>query len=230
MPWDEIAHLCYFDETGLQSTRSPDEFVRDTRLLAERLAQGEEISAIARERYATLDGPALLHYWRSRYESLVSALAALDPKARLAWYGPPMSARSFASARIMESWAHGQDIWDVVGRVRPASVRLKHVAHLGVSTFKWTFINRKLPVPDRVPRVELKAPDGTTWRWNEEISDQFVKGSAVDFCLLVTQRRHLQETDLMYDGDGVRHWLSMAQCFAGPPADGPPAGQRGRQA
>ncbi|PUE48599.1 TIGR03084 family metal-binding protein [Limnohabitans sp. 2KL-51] len=228
-PWDEIAHLCYFDETGLQSAHTPEEFTRDLSILTKRLEQGQEISAIARECYISLDGPALLQHWRSRYESLVSALAALDPKERLAWYGPSMSARSFASARIMETWAHGQDIWDVVGRVRPASARLYHIAHLGVTTFKWTFVNRKLQVPERLPRVELRAPDGTTWCWNEASSDQFVKGSAVDFCLLVTQRRHLLDTDLMYSGEGVRKWLPMAQCFAGPPAEGVPAGQQGRR-
>ena len=229
-PWDEIAHLCYFDETGLQSAQAPEEFTRDVSLLTQRLTLGQEISAIARERYIFLDGPAWLQHWRSQYESLVSVLAALDPKARLAWYGPTMSARSFASARLMETWAHGQDIWDVVGRVRPPSSRLKHIAHLGVTTFRWTFSNRNLLVPDRLPRVELRAPDGTTWCWNEAASDQFVKGSAVDFCLLVTQRRHLLDTELMYGGEWVESWLSIAQCFAGQPADGPPAGKRGRKA
>lgn len=229
-PWDEIAHLCYFDETGLQSARSPDAFATDANLLDKRLAQGQEISAIARERYASLDGPSLLQHWRTLYGSLVSALADLDPKARLPWYGPPMSARSFASARLMETWAHGQDVWDVVGRVRPASARLKHIAHLGVTTFKWTFVNRKLPVPDVLPYVALTAPDGGLWQWNEDSSDHFVKGSAVDFCLLVTQRRHWHDTDLVHAGKDVGRWLSMAQCFAGPPVDGPPAGQRGRRA
>lgn len=229
-PWDEIAHLCYFDETGLQSARSPGEFASDAKLLADRLVKGQEISGIARERYASLDGPTLLQHWRRRYESLVLVLSEMDPKARLPWYGPPMSARSFASARLMETWAHGQDVWDVVGRTRPASSRLKHIAHLGVTTFKWTFVNRKLPVPDVVPYVELSAPDGSFWTWNENSADCCVKGCAVDFCLLVTQRRHLQETGLVYIGDEVARWLSMAQCFAGPPADGPSVGLRGRQA
>ena len=109
-PWDEIAHLCYFDETGLQSARSPEVFATDANLLAKRLVQGQEISVIARERYGSLDGPSLLQHWRNLYESLVSVLAELDPKARLPWYGPPMSARSFASARLLETWAHGQDV------------------------------------------------------------------------------------------------------------------------
>ena len=138
-PWDEVAHLCYFDETALQSVRDPEQFAIAARRLSERSARGEEISAIARDAYGHLDGPALLAHWRSRYESLADTLAPLDPKARLGWYGPPMSARSVATARLMETWAHGQDIWDVLRRRRPATARLKHIAHLGVTTFGWTF-------------------------------------------------------------------------------------------
>ena len=240
--WDEVAHLCYFDETGLQSATDPPAFTRDAVLLGQRIARGEEISAVARERYRALDGPALLARWRPLHEGLVAALAKLDPKARLSWYGPPMSARSFATARLMETWAHGQDVWDVVCRERPASARLKHIAHLGVTTFRWTFQNRKLEVPAQPPYVELAAPDGSVWTWNEasgeppnEASSKpsneppdlcFVRGSAQDFCLLVTQRRHVEDTALQYGGAGVGPWLRMAQCFAGPPADGPAPGVR----
>ena len=225
-PWDEIAHLCYFDETGLQSATDPEGFARDAAALNVRMERGEEISAVARERYGSLAGPALLARWRLLHEGLVAALAKLDPKARLAWYGPPMSARSFATARLMETWAHGQDVWDVVRRRRPQTARLKHIAHLGVTTFRWTFINRKLEVPQTVPYVELSAPDGSLWTWNEPSTSNFVRGSAEDFCLLVTQRRHLDDTGLTHNGDSVKQWLLMAQCFAGPPADGPAAGVR----
>ena len=228
--WDEIAHLCYFDETGLQSATDPAGFARDAALLSQRIGRGEEISAIARERYGALDGPALLARWRHLHEGLVAALSKLDPKARLPWYGPPMSARSFATARLMETWAHGQDVWDTVRRERPASARLKHIAHLGVTTFRWTFMNRKLEVPAELPYVELAAPDGSVWTWNEPSSESsgkcFVRGSALDFCLLVTQRRHVDDTALQYRGDGTQQWLLLAQCFAGPPADGPGPGVR----
>jgi len=222
--WDEIAHLCYFDETGLQSATDAEGFNQAALPLAKRLYAGEPISAIARERYAHLDGPALLAHWRGLHTALVQALSTLDAKDRLPWYGPPMSARSFASARLMETWAHGQDIWDGVQRKRPATARLKHIAHLGVTTFKWTFVNRQMPVPDVLPHVVLSAPDGDTWTWNDASDSHSVHGSAEDFCLLVTQRRHLNDTVLHYVGEDVHRWLLMAQCFAGPPADGPMAG------
>ena len=225
-PWDEVAHLCYFDDTALLSATDPEAFARDAAALMARLAQGEEISAIARSAYGHLTGPALVAHWRVRHERLVEVLAGLDPKARLAWYGPPMSARSFATARLMETWAHGQDVWDVVRRRRPATPRLKHIAHIGVTTFGWTFINRKLPVPQGAPRVELLGPDEETWTWGDASDMDFVRGSAEDFCLLVTQRRHLDDTALQYSAGAVQRWLAMAQCFAGPPVDGPAPGVR----
>ena len=225
-PWDEVAHLCYFDETALQSVRDPERFAVEAARLFEWTARGEEISAIARDAYGHLDGPALLAHWRSRYESLVDALLPLDPKLRLGWYGPPMSARSFATARLMETWAHGQDVWDVLRRRRPATERVKHIAHLGVTTFGWTFANRKLPVPPVSPWVALEAPRGETWTWGDPGSEHRVTGSAEDFCLLVTQRRHVDDTALEYTDGPVADWLHMAQCFAGEPADGPKPGER----
>ena len=225
-PWDEVAHLCYFDETALQSVHDPERFAVDAAGLSERIRQGEEISVIARSAYGHLDGAALLAHWRSRYQHLVDALAPLDPKFRLTWYGPPMSARSFATARLMETWAHGQDVWDVLRRRRPATPRLKHIAHLGVTTFGWTFANRGLPVPPISLHVALATPYGDRWTWGDAASEHQVSGSAEDFCMLVTQRRHVDDTDLRYADGPVTDWLHMTQCFAGPPVDSPKPGER----
>jgi len=225
-PWDEIAHLCYFDETATLSATDADAFARDTAALTAVLATGREISAIAREKYGHLDGAALLAHWEPIAMRLTDLLAALDPKARLPWYGPSMSARSFASARLMETWAHGQDVWDVVGRERAGTPRLKHIAHIGVTTFGWSFVNRKLAVPSVVPFISLDAPGDETWHWGDPASPEFVRGSALDFCLLVTQRRNLADTGLRYSDGSARAWLSIAQCFAGPPADAPAPGVR----
>jgi uncharacterized protein (TIGR03084 family) len=226
-PWDEIAHLCYFDETALLSATDADAFASGMKALGVRLASGEQISAIARATYGHLDGAALTARWRQLHEQLVAALRPLDPKARLPWYGPSMSARSFATARLMETWAHGQDIWDVIGRQRPATARLKHIAHIGVTTFGWSFVNRKLVVPSVVPYIALDAPDGTLWTWGEPSQTDWVRGSAQNFCLLVTQRRHRADTRIECKGAAAEQWLSIAQCFAGPPAEPPAPGAYG---
>jgi uncharacterized protein (TIGR03084 family) len=225
-PWDEVAHLCFFDETALLATTDAEAFGRNTAALNAVLETGKEISTIAREKYGRLDGAALLAHWEPIAMRLVDVLAALDPKARLPWYGPTMSARSFATARLMETWAHGQDVWDVVRRRRLLTGRLRHIAHIGVTTFGWTFVNRKLPVPDVMPFIELEAPDGDTWRWGDPASSESVRGTALDFCLVVTQRRNLADTDLRCTRGSATQWLSVAQCFAGPPADPPAPGVR----
>jgi uncharacterized protein (TIGR03084 family) len=227
-PWDEIAHLAFFDETALLSARNPEAFTASREQLEAQVASGE-ISAIARGRFGGTPGPALLALWRRLFESLVAALEPLDPKTRLLWYGPTMSARSFATARLMETWAHGQDIWDMLGRTRGTSPGLRHIAHLGVTTYGWTFVNRGLAVPQPTPYVELEAPDGGRWIWGEPSATDFLRGPAVDFALLVTQRRHRNDTALNWNGEGAERWTLIARFFAGPPADGPGPGVRGRK-
>lgn len=226
-PWDEIAHLCFFDETALLSATDASAFASNTAALLADLGSGREISAIAREKYAHLDGTTLLTHWERVSQKLIEVLAALDPKTRVPWYGPSMSARSFATARLMEAWAHGQDVWDVVHRRPPVSDRLRHIAHIGVTTFGWSFVNRKRPVPDIIPYVELRAPQGDElWTWGDPASPEHVRGEALDFCLLVTQRRNLADTSLVYSSGAARNWLQIAQCFAGAPADAPAPGVR----
>jgi uncharacterized protein (TIGR03084 family) len=129
-----------------------------------------------------------------------------------------------ATARLMETWAHGQDIWDALHRPRPATSRLAHIAQLGVITFRWSFQNRGLPPPAAAPAVELAGPAGAVWRWGDAAADGLVRGSALDFCLVVTQRRHVLDTGLELQGAAAQEWMSIAQCFAGPAASGPPPG------
>lgn len=225
-PWDEIAHLHFFDGTGLLAATDPPAFARDAAAMRAELTGGKEISALTRERYTGVSGAQLVALWRARFRQLVDALAAHDPKDRLPWYGPTMSARSFATARLMETWAHGQDVYDLARRRRPPSARLRNIAHIGVTTFGWSFVNRNLPVPPQAPYIELRAHDGQTWTWNEPSDREWLRGSAEDFCLVVTQRRHPSDTDLEFSGEGTRAWMAIAQCFAGPPADGPAPGVR----
>ena len=222
--WDEIAHLHLFDRLALRAVADRDDFVRSRQDIEAQLARGTEVSAIARATFARLAGSALSVSWRNDWQALAAALAALEPKTRLPWFGPDMSARSFATARLMETWAHGQDIWDALARPRPASARLAHIAQLGVITFRWSFQNRGLEPPGNPPAVELEGPSGAVWRWGDASSSGEVRGRALDFCLVVTQRRHVLDTGLEVRGEVARQWLTIAQCFAGPPASGPPAG------
>ncbi len=221
---DEICHLAYFDATARLAATDADAFTRHLIEDFGKIKSMDEVAEITLSRGRAMAVDDLLAWWREERRRLLAALTALRPKDRLAWYGPPMSALSFATARLMETWAHGQDVYDVLGRRRSASPGLRHIAHLGVSTFGWSFSVRGLEVPDTPVRVELTSPAGEPWVWGDAASVEAIAGVAEDFCLVVTQRRHVDDTDLVLTGDTARQWMLVAQAFAGPPDNGPPAG------
>ena len=133
-----------------------------------------------------------------------------------------MGAKSFLTARLMEVWAHGQDIVDAVDADRDATDRLRHIAQLGVITRSWSYIVRSEQPPTTPVLVELEAPSGATWTWGPSDAHDSVVGPALDFCLVVTQRRNVADTTLNVTGAAAAEWMTKAQAFAGGPTDGPP--------
>jgi len=182
--------------------------------------------------HAWLDGISnrdLLHRWRDFYREMAGRFADADPKKRVKWVGPDMSVLSSITARLMETWAHSQAIYDLLGKERSDTDRIKNVAVIGINTFGWTFANRALPVPADRPYVRLAAPSGATWEWGQPSEDNFIEGSAVEFCQVVTQVRNIADTKLHVIGETATSWLAIAQCFAGPPENPPLPGTRFRQ-
>lgn len=215
----QIGHLAWTDGIATTSATDTEAFGR---LLAEAAgAPPDFVDLAAAERAAA--GPAdLLPAWRAGRDRLQQALAAAPPGAKLPWFGPPMSAASMATARLMETWAHGQDVADALGVDRPATARLRNVAHIGVRTRDFAYAIRGLTPPAEPFRVELTAPDGSAWTWGLDDAAQRVNGPALDFCLLVTQRRHRDELALRATGPDADTWLEIAQAFAGAPGPGRP--------
>lgn len=212
---DQIGHLTYFDDAAAIAIADPDTFKASAHQL---LGSGDiEARTLLRE----LEPGALLKGWRTGWRRLREVAQTLDDDARIPWYGPSMGAKSFVTARLMEYWAHGQDIVDAVGVPRPATARLRHIAQLGYLTRAWSYANRGLEPPPEAVRLELTAPSGEIWRFGPDDAAAVVTGSAVDFCLVVTQRRRVDDTALELDGDAARDWLLKAQAFAGPPTEGP---------
>lgn len=224
---DEICHLAYFDHTARLSATDPEAFQRQLIQDLGRIKNMDEAAEITLAKGRAMAIGDLLAWWRQERRQLVNALARLAPRDRLPWYGPPMSARSFASARLMETWAHGQDIFDLLGIERSDNPGLRHIAHLGVVTFGWSFANRGMKIPETPVRVELTAPTDDIWTWGDAAATQRISGPAVDFCLVAVQRRHVDDTGLQVSGEIARRWMELAQCFAGPPTLGPPPGTRG---
>lgn len=218
----QIAHLTWTDDKALLAAREPDDFGAE---LVRALDGGEGyVDAGAREIAETAPPAELLRRWRAGRAALREALAAVPDGQKLPWYGPPMSTASMATARLMETWAHGQDVADALEVVRTPTARLWHVARIGVRTRDFAFLARDRTPPGAQFRVELTAPGGAPWTFGPDDAADHVTGSALDFCLLVTQRRHRDDTDLQATS-GAEEWLRIAQAFAGPPGGGRAPGQ-----
>jgi uncharacterized protein (TIGR03084 family) len=224
--WDVIAHLHYFDWVALQSLRSEDDFRAAVTELGRGIERGLDLPSFTREHLGPRPPGELMELWRGCFSELCERAQTADPELRLKWFGPDMGVRMFLTARQMETWAHGQDIYDMLEVEREHTDRIKNVAVIGVKTFGWTFVNRGLEVPEDVPYVRLNAPSGAVWEWGEPMQGNRVEGSAVDFCRVVTQNRNVVDTGLTVVGDTATRWMSIAQCFAGGPVDPPEPGER----
>ncbi len=208
---DEVAVLAATDKAGwdavvVEAIADPTGFV-DTSALSGGAAAPDEI----------------LDRWRAGRARLAEVLAAHPADEKLPWFGPPMSPTSMATARFMETWAHGLDVADALGVVVEPHDRVRHVVHIGVRTRAFSFVNNGLDVPPDDVRVELVSPGGETWSYGPAEGGQRVTGKAWDFALLVTQRRHRADLALDASGADADRWLDLAQAFAGPGGNGRPA-------
>ena len=229
-PVDIVRHLHAGDLMALASATGPEVFAKMYGEAQALRTEGKPRREIELLRIGSDEtGEALRRRWRGTLDRLIDNLAAKPADARLKWAGPDMGVRMFTTARQMEIWSHAQAIYDLKGIERPAAAaRLRNIAEIGVRTFGWTFTVHKLPVPPSVPHVRLTAPGGEVWEWNEGSAADRVEGDALAFCQVVTQTRNIADTTLAVSGDTAQHWMSIAQCFAGPPETPPAKGTRFR--
>jgi uncharacterized protein (TIGR03084 family) len=214
---DAVAHLAGTDHEATIAATDPDAFVA---ALAE---VAKDIEGFLTGQLTAVRGLSkhdLLERWQAGFDRMLEAFATVPAGTKVPWYGPPMSPASFATARLMEYWAHGQDVADALGVRRTPTARLRHICHLGVRTRGFSYVARGRTAPDAPVTVELAAPDGSTWSFGDAGADERVTGPAEHFCLLVTQRRHRADTALQATGAHAAEWLDIAQCFAGPPGPG----------
>lgn len=224
---DQVAHLATFDETAALAIVDADAFRAAARSVADP-SMNFEGQYLAKGRAISHD--ELLAWWRAASSSLIAAARTMDGKARLPWYGPDMSGVSFVTARLMETWSHGLDVVDVAGIARPDTDRLRHVAFIGVRTRPFSYINRGMEPNSEPVRLELTAPSGATWEMGDPSTTNIIRGSATDFCRVVTQRRHISDTHLVVTGPAAHGWMQVAQAFAGPPGLGRQPGEFANEA
>jgi len=213
----QIAHLHWTDRLALLAIEQPGRLAEAMREAAAEPAGFVDNAAAAG---AGVPPAELLANWRAGRTQLAGRLADVEPGRKLDWFGPPMSPASMATARLMETWAHGLDVAEALGRQPAPTDRLRHVARLAVRTRDFAFRLRGLPVPAEEFRIELTAPDGGRWEYGPPDAPEAVTGPAFDFCLLAVQRRHRREVALVATGPQADTWLEIVQAFAGPPGTG----------
>jgi uncharacterized protein (TIGR03084 family) len=225
-PWDVVAHLHMFDLVSLLAVEGGAPFVARRAELVACMQRGERLTDVGRRELGGYGPAELLARWITTCREMAGKLGVSPPDRRLPWFGPDMGVRMFTTARLMETWAHGQEIYDLKRARRAPTDRLRHICVLGVKTFGWTFANRGQEPPGPPPHVRLTAPSGAIWEWNEASESGLVEGSAHDFALTVAQVRNVADTALRVEGDVARRWMVIAQCFAGGAEDPPKPGQR----
>ncbi|MFP4275037.1 MAG: TIGR03084 family metal-binding protein [Paracoccaceae bacterium] len=224
-PNDILVHLHVWNLAQDLALQDPEAFRARVGAMEQAIAEGR-----ARDFEAGLvaeRGPELLRLWATQAAGMATRWEEVDPKRRLPWAGPDMSARSAMSARQMETWAHGLAIWDMLGADRPETDRIRNIVHLGVTAFGWSFKVHGQPVPDTLPHLRLTAPSGTVWEYGQVGATDRITGLAADFARVVTQTRNIADTALAVEGPVARAWMAQAQCFAGPPETPPAPGTRG---
>lgn len=212
--WNWMAELQLADEARLEAELEAVG-AKGMRVCEQELVQGAS-------------GASLLATWWKQAQKTAQIFATADPKARLKWAGPSMSARSSITARLMETWAHGQEVYDVLGAEREDADRIRNIAVLGVNTYGWTYLVRKEDPPGPMPVVKLTAPSGEIWTFGDDDGTNLIEGSATEFCQVVTQTRNVKDTALKIAGPVATDWMSKAQCFAGGRSDPPAPGTRFR--
>ncbi|MCP5182602.1 MAG: TIGR03084 family protein [Pseudomonadales bacterium] len=223
---DVLRHLHVWNHAAFLSYAQPEDFQAFMARVQNSGKAGQSMRDVEREASDGLGGQALVRRWVAYAGEMCSAMRTADPAKRVKWAGPDMSVRSSVSARLMETWAHGQEIYDVLGVERHSGEHIRNIVVLGYNTYGWTFRNRRLAVPEPTPGLRLVSPLGETWTYGDVAGEELVSGSAEAFCQVVTQVRNIADTTLEVRGPNAQAWMAIAQCFAGPPSDPPETGSR----
>ena len=223
---DVLYHLHVWNIAALLSLKNENEFKEFMQNFMEAVKSGNSAREYEKILSDNTEGLDLLNLWKETYEKISNEFAKSDPKKRVKWAGPDMSVRSSITARHMETWAHGQEIFDQLGFERIDTDRIKNIVVIGINTFGWTYINRNLSIPEKMPKLSLLSPSNELWEWNEDNEEDMISGSATEFSQVVTQVRNINDTSLKVSGKIANEWMSIAQCFAGPPENPPEKGTR----
>lgn len=218
----QIAHLAAVFRLAGMAASDPDGFTALTARLGPDFSANVEAAMAG---YLAEPPAVLLERWRAERAGAERALGALPPDQLVPWLVRPLPAAVLACAGMMELFGHGQDVADALGVTRTPTDRLGYLVGFAVRTWDFGYQARGLDTPDVQFRFEITAPSGARWEFGPADSGERICGPAVDFCLLVTRRRHRDDLALTASGSLADEWLTIAQAYRGPAGPGRRPGQ-----
>jgi uncharacterized protein (TIGR03084 family) len=126
-----------------------------------------------------------------------------------------MSARSFAEARLMETWAHGLDCYAALDIAPVDTDRLRRIAGLGLRALPYAFSLTGDPPPGDVRKIalDLRAPDGSKWRFGPSGTIDVISGAAGEWCRVATRRCRAEDTSLQAHTPLAARALEVARAY-----------------
>ncbi|MFK0007815.1 TIGR03084 family metal-binding protein [Paenarthrobacter sp. NPDC090520] len=212
----QIAHLTATDENLLQALMDPQGFS----LRASKMAEDPSYVDKEAARAATEGSTQMLARWRAGRAAILESTEGRNPRDRVPWFGPDMSLLTALTARLMETWAHAQDVADTLAAPYPVTERLKHVITLAILARDYAFRTHGFQPPQQLFRISLESPDGGLWTWGPDDAQESVTGVALDFALLAVRRRHRRNSRVFPTGPLADRWLDVVQAYAGSPGTG----------
>jgi uncharacterized protein (TIGR03084 family) len=154
----------------------------------------------------------VIEWWRGGRAKVVEPLSRMDADHRIDWIAGSMSARTFATMRLMETWAHGLDIYAAMKTDVEDTARIRHICFLGWKTLPYAF---KAADEDYSPvRVEVIGPAYAKWVFGPADTDQVIKGPAGEFARLAVRRiKRKDAKNLKASGDVAETALQVVRAY-----------------
>ena len=153
----------------------------------------------------------VIEWWRGGRAKVVEPLSHMGPEHRLEWIAGSMSARTLATTRLMETWAHGLDIYEALGAEIEDTPRIRHICWLGWKSLPYAF---KLAGHDYVPiRVEVIGPGYVKWVYGPDDAENLIKGSAADWARLSVRRATVKDTRLKVTGEAAQVAVEVVRTY-----------------
>lgn len=209
---DEVVHIAFFDFVAAALMMGE----ADQALELMPLGTTNEYSQFPLQRVMSKD--KILAWWREMRTKMDFSFYSNDSKTRIQWAplpSQPMSAKSLATARLMELWAHSVDICDHFGLEIKIWDRISHTLFLSWLASPFAYRINGLSMSETPLYLQLTLPSGEIWDRGEKNDLNYIKGNALDWALVAIRRRNWLDTDLEVVGEEAKRFASVVQTFAG---------------